>query len=336
MREKIPTSRTYHRANTLESIKDVDIDVTQIKRFMKNKTEFYNYAVAFDIETSSFRNENDEPRAAMYIWQMCFGDGEFFVYGRTWQEWKNFIKLLRKKFHLKKDRVLVVYVHNLAYEMQFIRTFFEWSKIFALDERVPLYARTNFGIEFRCSYHLSGYNLATLAKNLTRHNLRKLDTLDYYQIRHSKTPITDAEMEYNMTDVEIVCAYISERLEIDGNITKIPLTKTGYVRKACKVACYGINHKAKKYYEYRKLMQKLTIEPHEYLLLKRAFAGGFTHANAFYVGQVVHGVFSQDFTSSYPYVLFVEKYPWSKGEYCEPTLEELYKDINKYAWIIDM
>lgn len=315
----------------------IPINVSKIKRYMKNKKEFYNYPVSFDIESTSFRDENDEPRACMYIWQMCLGDSELLVYGRTWSEWRDFIRLLRKTFHLKKDRILVCYVHNLSFEMQFIRKFFTWSKVFALEKRVPLYMRTNFGLEFRCSYRLSGYSLETLAKNLLKHDLKKLvGNLDYSKPRHPGTPLTDKELDYCMYDVIIVCAYISERLEIDGNITKIPLTKTGYVRNACRVACYGDDHHEKKYSKYRAEMQRLTMEVDEYQLLRCAFMGGYTHANSWYTGQILTDVTSYDFTSSYPYCMFAFKYPWSKGELCHPTPSEVIHNINTYAWIIDL
>ena len=332
MNEKTPQAQ-YTQARLCNKI---PIDVKSIKRYVKNKKEYYNYPVAFDIETSSFL-DNGEPRACMYVWQMCFGDSDFVVVGRTWQEWQDFIKLVRKTFRLKKDRILVIYVHNLAYEAQFIRKMFKWDKVFAIDTREPLYMRTNFGIEFRCSYKLSGYSLETLAKNLLRHDMKKMvGDLDYKKIRHSTTPITDKEMIYNIMDVKIVCAYISERLEIDGNITKIPLTKTGYVRNACKIACYGIDHKAPKYYRYRELMQKLTMTPHEYRLLQCAFMGGYTHANSFFVGEVLKNVDSEDFTSSYPYVMFSEKYPMSKGELCYPTIDEVMNKLNIFCWVLDI
>ena len=290
------------RASSLSSI---PIDVKRIDRFYKNKTELYNLPVAFDIETSSFR-ENGEPRATMYIWQMCFGDGAFLVYGRTWKEFKDFIWLIRKHFHLKKSRVLVIYVHNLSYEIQWIRKFFQWEKVFALDKRVPLYMRTNFGLEFRCSYKLSNYSLETLAKNLLHHKIKKLvGNLDYKKVRHSDTPLTKEEIDYAMHDVLIVCAYISERLETDGNITKIPLTQTGYVRTAFKNSCYGLDHSQPKYHNYREEMKRLTMEIDEYEMLRDAFMGGFTHANCFYVDKIMSNVISQDFTSSYPYVLFL-------------------------------
>ena len=132
---------------------------------------------------------------------MGFGDegNDLTVIGRTWEEWLQFIKLVRKWFRLKKDRVLVCYCHNLSYEAQFIRKMFKWDKVFALDKREPLYMRTNFGIEFRCSLLLSGYKLETLAKNLVKHNIKKMvGDLNYSLIRNSKTPLTDEEMGYCM------------------------------------------------------------------------------------------------------------------------------------------
>lgn len=325
----------YTLVEQLHNEDSIPIDVNSIKQFRKNKIAYYNYPVAFDIETSSFY-ENDEERACMYVWQMCLGDSDFIVIGRTWEQWLYFIRLLRKKFHLKKDRCLIIWVHNLAYEAQFIRKMFEWEKVFAMDVREPLYMRTKFGIEFRCSLKLSGYRLELVAKNLQHHDIKKLvGNLDYSRIRHSTTPITPDEMNYNIYDVRIVCAYISERLEIDGNITKLPLTKTGYVRNACKLACYGSDHSAGKYIRYRQKMKQLTMTEHEYKLLRCAFMGGYTHANSFYVGETLHGVTSQDFTSSYPYVLTF-KYPWSKGELCYPTIDEVMKDLNNYGWILDI
>jgi len=315
----------------------LNIDVSKIKRYKKRKAEIYNYPVAFDIETSSFRDPYGNPRACMYSFQFCFGDNELVIIGRTWEEFNKIIKLVRKTFHLKKDRILYIYCHNLAYEFQWIRKRFKWANVFSLDTRVPLYARTTFGIEFRCSYRLSGYSLETLANNLIRHDYKKLvGNVDYRKVRHSQTPLTPEEIAYNIADVQIVCAYIQERIENDGNITKLPLTKTGYVRNACKIACYGSDHKKQKYFKYKAFMQSLTMTADEYTLLRCAFMGGYTHANAYENGEIINDVTSMDFTSSYPYVLFSEKYPLSKGQLCYPDVEEVYKKLNIYAWILDI
>ena len=49
---------------------------------------------------------------------------------------------------------------------------------------------------------------------------------------------TENELAYCNNDVEIVLAYINEQIEQYGNITKIPMTNTGRVRKFVKDKCY--------------------------------------------------------------------------------------------------
>jgi hypothetical protein len=85
-----------------------------------------------------------------------------------------------------------------------------------------------------------------------------------------------------------------------GNIAKIPLTKTGYVRLACRRNCFSKSHREKHGSKYRARIRKLTLTLQEYDVLKMAFAGGFTHANPFYTNKILHNVKSFDFTSSYP------------------------------------
>lgn len=55
------------------------------------KQAYYDMIVAFDIEASSFV-VNEQPKATMYIWMMAI-DGTFF-YGRTWDEWNQFMNIL--------------------------------------------------------------------------------------------------------------------------------------------------------------------------------------------------------------------------------------------------
>lgn len=90
--------------------------------------------------------------------------------------------------------------------------------------------------------------------------------------------------------------------------------------------------------KYRKLMKVLTIEPDEYTQLKRAFQGGFTHANNLYVNQIIKdNVYSMDFTSSYPAVLLAEKFPMGKAKNVkiksDKQLEVLLKN---YCCVFDL
>lgn len=274
------------------------------------KIEYYNIPAGFDIEVSSFYQGEKKPenkRGIMYIWQ--FGIFNLVTTGRTWEEFKKLIYMVQKIMSLNENRRLVVYVHNLPYEFQFIRKHFNWQEVFILTERKPVYATTN-GVEFRCSLKLAGgKSLENVAKDLQKYKVEKaVGNLDYEQIRTPKTPLTKKELLYCENDIRVILCYIQEKIEQDGDITKIPLTNTGYVRNYCRKECY------KRWKPYRKIMENLTLESDEYSQLKRAFQGGFTHANAHYVGKVLDNVGSHDFTSSYPAVMVLEKFPMGKAE----------------------
>lgn len=288
---------------------------------------------AFDIETSSFRQkstyvDNEEKVAIMYEWTFAiFG---LVTYGRTWQEFIQFYEQLTEILGLSIDRRLIIYVHNLSYEFQFFRKYFEWHKIFSLEERKPVSALTIEGIEFRCSYKLSGYSLDRLGKQLLKYKVLKLKGgLDYKFIRHSETPLTEQELQYCICDVLVVNAYIQELIEREGDITAIQLTKTGFVRKRYRQACLYDNDDKyhNKFKRYRELMKSLTLDTDTYDQLKRAFAGGFTHASPLYAMDIVKNVKSYDFTSSYPYVMVSEKFPMTKFERVKITSR---KQFNKY------
>lgn len=323
------------------SCNDVEKLIQECDYFIKSnkKIEYCNIPFSFDIETSSFY-KGDDKQACMYIWVM--GINGKCIIGRTWKEFIDVINKISSYFNLDKDKRILIYVHNLAYEFQFIRNWFNWEKVFALDERKVVYALTNIGIEFRCSYQLSGYSLNTLAKNLTKHNIKKMvGDLDYSLIRHSGTPITNEEMQYVLNDALIVNAYIDEEIEYNGDISKIPLTKTGYVRRYVRNECYKDRKNKKnknKWMRYRQQMKILSIQSvQEYLQLKRAFAGGFTHANALASGKIINNVDSYDFTSSYPYVMVSEMFPISAGEVISiKSKEDFEKNLKLYCCIFDI
>ena len=330
-------------------LKDLTQFLSQIntKDVIKSKDKiYYNLAMSFDIETSSFYEDkngviytNDDYRklkntvkadkkAIMYIWQ--FAIEENVIIGRTWNDFLYFCKKLYDYLNLK-ERYIVVYVHNLSYEFQFICKWFNWVDIFADSERKPIKATTDSHFIFKCSYRLSGYSLEVLANNLKSHNIKKMvGDLDYNLIRNSKTPITKEELKYCENDVLIVTSYIDEQINEFGNIEKIPLTQTGKVRRYVRKQCFQNK-------EYQYFIKELTIEKPEYMLLKNAFMGGFTHCNAMYTNKICKNVTSYDFTSSYPTVLISEKYPMSKGKEVYITTEtELLNLIKNYCVLVDL
>lgn len=304
-----------------------------------------NLPFSFDIETTSFERENNgktEKLATMYVWQ--FGVNGYIILGRYWSEFVEMIKTISNVLQLNENKRIIVYIHNLSFEFQFIRKMFDWINVFSIEERRPLYALSVDGVEFRCSYLLSGYNLATVAKNLVKYKIKKLvGDLDYNLKRHSETPLNENEIAYCVNDVKIVMLYIKEYLENVRNIHSIPLTKTGGVRKFCRKECFTIvtnSGKKVKNYDYKHLINGLKIKDlSEFNAMQRAFCGGFTHANANYVNKVITDVASYDFTSSYPAVMVAEKYPMTYGVKMQfksnSTFENLIRQ-NKYCVIFDV
>ena len=273
------------------------------------KVKYVRLAASFDIEASSWM-QDDVKLSTMYIWQ--FGIDGKVVIGRTWDEFVKTMGKVADFFELSEMTILPVYIHNLAYEFQWIQRLFGWRSIFAREKRSPMKALTDIGIEFRCSYMLSGCSLEQTAKGLTKYVVeKKVGDLDYDLVRHSKTPLTDKELGYAVYDVLVVMAYIQEQIEYYGSITAIPMTNTGRVREYCRSVCLSPQNRK----NYLHLMKSLTISgEEEYDMLKRAFQGGFTHANRHRAGEVHKNVKSFDFTSSYPAVMMSELYPMSSGQ----------------------
>lgn len=294
---------------------------------------FYSIPCAFDIETTSMIID-DEKCAFMYIWML--GIDGYCIIGREWDDFIWCIDKLSEYLGLNESVILPIYVHNLSYEFQFIKDRFEWYKVFALDKRKVNYCRTVSGVEFRCSYQLSGYSLATVGENLTKYKIGKMSgDLDYTKIRHSETPLTDRELGYCINDVLVVMAYIQECIEQENGIQNIPLTKTGYVRRYVKRECLGTSkHRNER---YRRFIHAMTLESDEYVQLRRAFQGGFTHASAIHAFDTVKDVDSYDFTSSYPAVMLSEKFPMSKGEVIEITSRQMFEEqLKMYCCLFDV
>lgn len=166
-------------------VRNIEFDVINTNK----KVEYLNLECGFDIETTSIKTSEEKKFAFMYIWTFGLKDEKHIYHGRTWEEFLNLCEKIQIEYNLSDSRRLICYVHNLGYEFQFMRKYFNWIDVFSIDERKPLKALCDYGIEFRDSYLLSGYSLDNTAKNLTNHTIDKVDGgLDYDLIRHYKTP----------------------------------------------------------------------------------------------------------------------------------------------------
>ena len=306
-----------------KKLKSANFITTTSKR---KKVKYLNLSLSFDTETTSTftTNEPREKFAFMYVWQ--FGIDGYYCFGRTWEEFIQLCEHLQKTLGLNERKRLIIFIHNLSFEFQFFRKYFKWLSVFATASRNPVKALTSYGIEFRDSLILSGYKLENVAKNLTAHDIPKMvGDLDYSLTRTKDTTFTKKELGYMLNDVRVLVAYIDEQRDQYGDITKIPLTNTGRVRRYVRNQCFKDKN-------YNAKIRSLRIkDANEYSTLKQAFAGGFTHANPNHVGKVYKNVASFDFTSSYPTVMIAEKYPCSSAVPQKWVSWERFNEINEKA-----
>ena len=289
-----------------------------------------NNIYTFDIETTSYLildnniinafdyqklNDKDKERclkcSTMYIWQFSINDVVY--YGRTWEEFKFFLDKLEENI---KDRK-IIFVHNLAFEFQFLKSVFSFKEVTARkSHKVMTALMSDYNILFKCSYMMSNSSLAGLPKLFNLPVEKKVGDLDYKLLRHSSTPLTKEEMGYCEYDCLVVYEYIKRELETYERVDKIPTTSTGKVRRELKEITI-------KDYKYRRLVNKaINTDPHIYNLLTEAFMGGYTHSNWLYTDEILKNVTSFDFTSSYPYVLVTHKYPSGEFRKCYITNRE--------------
>lgn len=269
--------------------------------FERVKFVYLDCVCAFDIETTRLSNNN----SVMYSWQFSI-NSEYVIVGRTWQEYEEFLEYIN--FCLSVKTRLIVLVHNLAYEFQFLKGIFKFNSddVFCLDSRKPLRALYK-KIEYRCSYLHSNMSLKEYLKRFNAEFLKiDGDLFDYSKKRFSNTRLTELEYNYIINDVlDLPNAYRKEMLLDNDDVYTVPLTFTGYVRRDIKEEMKKLDRS----YINKQLNSLEVIE-----LLQECFRGGNTHANRFYSDEILEDVKSFDKSSSYPSVILYKKYPVTRFE----------------------
>ena len=264
------------------------------KRVGKYRRKYLNVVCAFDIETTRI----SEDFSVMYIWQLQIGP-EFTIIGRSWNEFR--IAMQRLIGPLEDGVYLAVYVHNLAFEFQFLRGIYDFKEeeVFAVQPRRPLRADMYDHIELRCSYLHSNMRLDTYLKKMGVPD-QKL-SYDYDKKRFPWTPLSDDEIAYCVNDVKgLVEALMVEMIHDGDTLYSIPATSTGYVRRDVKAAMRQLRYGA---------VHEMLPDIDTYHLLREAFRGGNTHANRHWASVELDGVFSWDRSSSYPDVQINRPFP---------------------------
>lgn len=291
------------------------------------KKKFDNTIYSFDIETTSFyvkdykqcksitylclsdkEKRESIPMTTMYIWM--FGINDRVYYGRTWDELKQFLNKLEELVPYQK----YVFVHNLAFEFQFLKSVFDFDEVMARkSHKVMTASMSDYKIIFKCSYFMSNCALENLPKLFNLPVKKMVGDLDYSLDRTSITPLSAIELGYCENDCLVVYHYILNELKTYEDVKHIPTTSTGKVRRE-------LQDLVRTDFKYRRIVGRaINTDPHVYNMLQDAFMGGYTHANWVYTDEIIKNVDSFDETSAYPYVLVTCKFPNSEFRKCNIT-----------------
>lgn len=310
--DKIPYYRFYN-IGTVQKLQSSRMKQKEYKGW-----RYLNLCNAFDIETTTIVETHE---GFMYVWQFCLND--VVIIGRTWEEFFSFLKELKKIFEISLDKILVIYVHNLQFEFQFIKDFFNWKTVFSTGKRVVLKATTIDGFEFRCSYKLSNMSLEKFCENSKNCvHIKQSGDIDYKVFRTPKTELTLKELSYCYSDVKGLVESISDYLEED-TLATIPLTSTGFIRRECR-------KEMRKNPYYRKDFLSMKMDKEVYILLKEALRGGNTHGSRYLYNMILSDIRNFDVASSYPYVQCCKYFPVSKFKKSPIKSKDFFeKEISK-------
>ena len=213
------------------NINEWDLYLKQPKIIETEKNYIINHFATFDIETTTINDNINTPYAYMYQWQFCIDNT--VIFGKTFNDLTNFFERFTDFFNLDKKHKIVVYVHNLSFEFQFIKQFFNITKLFARNKHSIVSFILNDVFEFRCSYCLTNQTLQQLCINNNTYYRKGRGDLDYRQKRTPKTELTPIEYGYCYNDVRALHERIEYYLKNDS-LKSIPKTSTGFVRRDCR------------------------------------------------------------------------------------------------------
>lgn len=285
-----------------------------------NDREYADIIATFDIETTAL---DDIHQSILWHWQACI-DGLVCV-GRTWDEYRVFLEQVDK--YLPKGLTFIQWVHNLSYEFQFLRAIhdFQPDEVFCLTGRKI--ARCNMGnrFEYRCSYVLTNMSLREfLDKMQVEHQKTEMD---YELKRYPWTKVTESDLEYCIADVLGLYEALYKNFKLDKTrLSEVPMTSTGYVRKRFKHEMRSGG--------YIPMVRECAPDYDVYLMIRRAFRGGNTHANRCYTGIIMDNVYSYDRASSYPDVLV--NYPYPVKPFIKQNIKNLEELEDGFPYLLEI
>lgn len=298
---------------------------------------YYNQFFTMDIETSKIKTGYEVATGkAIYeafAYTIALHTGDHCILCRSWEEYNTVMVWLAERLYKSPKYRCVIYVHNLPYEFQFMRSFMYIDKLFATEPRKVVKCIAN-NFEYRCSYKLTNMGLDRFLKSLppdkVPHQKQSGEDFDYSKLRTPRTELTPSELQYIYNDVAGLHEGLEYQLESENdNLATIPLTSTGYVRRHLRdVVNTPENHE--KFVE-------MALDRILYGLLRDARRGGNCHCSPIWALKLIEKMKSLDMSSAYPAVMVQKRFPMRpfKRVWNDAQFEE-YVDNPDIACLMDL
>ena len=255
---------------------------------------------AYDVETTTV-DIDGTPQAIVYSHQIALNDT--YQQLRTWDGILALFAEMEDVLSVKQARMRI-WVHNLSFEFQFLKSAIKIDEVLAVDKRTVLMARSGH-LVFCCSAVHSGTSLARFIHDYAPNSpwqKQSGERFNYSKKRYPDTRLTAREKLYCECDVRGLVDALRGEMAVTGDtINTLPLTSTGFARRDVRRAMAPLMPK----------LRAMQPDLHLYRLLREAFRGGNTHASRFEAGEILHGVECVDESSAYIAALCCYKYPIS-------------------------
>lgn len=327
---KTKNGREAIKAYNIEEVSE-HLPILTFKPLQRNH-KIINYSTDFitlDTETSHDSLERG------WIYQWACKLKKIYVYGRKPDELINFLEMLAERYQLRADKRILIYIHNSAYDLQYLKAFlFKYdptAHFFSIDAHSIIICDV-LGFRILCSYKLTNMSLDALSKNYAETYAKAVGEINYTLIRYQDSELTPEDWFYMFSDVAAQYDGIKGYLKMQGYkyAFKAPFTSTGFVRAKCRKA-------SKLDTEWRSefLRSKMSLEM--YNLERQCFMGGVCIASFMYSGQTVRSerLRHKDFCSSYPARQLINYFPCGAPSWYGEvnSVDELEYVLSEYCCI---
>ena len=289
---------------------------------------FYEKIITVDTETYVSDNEDI---GWITDWTITI-ENDSCLYGNHVRDLINTIDRICDTLHADKEHTVRFYIHNLSYDYMFLRNHLLYKfgvpdrKLALKTHRYVFMQWQSFGIEIRDSAILTQRTLERLCKDMG--TLEKATgTWDYKKKRTPESMRTVKELAYVCVDTICLCKalrlYLTQR---NVTVATAPLTNTGFIRNQAR-------SRSRKDKKWHKKFMSMQLSLDQYELLTACYHGGYTHANRYYVNQLItEPVECYDFTSSYPARIVYEKFPMTNFVPTKLSLHEIMELKEDYCF----